>query len=146
MQAITSDLSDHFFPLLKSSTEVFLISPFITTNIAKQIISHSADKCLRLLTRFNLADFKSGVSNLNALQKLSEAGVEIRGLKNLHAKNYIFDNKTAITTSANLTGGGFYSNYEHGVLFSDPSAISATILNSEVLWSYGEAYTTSNYH
>ena len=40
----------------------------------------------------------------------------VRNYQNLHAKIYLFDNKKALITSANLTNNGLYHNFEYGVL------------------------------
>ncbi len=44
-------------------------------------------------------------------------------LPGLHAKVYIADDDLAIVTSANLTAGGIYRNYECGVLLSASTAV-----------------------
>ena len=38
-----------------------------------------------MITRFNLADFAEGVSDIEALRLLLDAGANIRGIRNLHA-------------------------------------------------------------
>ena len=50
-------------------------------------------------------------------------GTRVRHLRNLHAKVYVADNHTAIVTSANLTRGGIWNNYELGVVVTDPQAV-----------------------
>jgi hypothetical protein len=114
-----------------------LVSPFISLNIAEKLIDRVKNKQVQLLTRFNLADFKSGVSSITALENLYHSGFEIRGLAKLHAKTYLFDSKSIISTSANLTSGGFYGNFEHGVLYNDPLTIESSYDHFLNLWSYG---------
>ena len=74
---------------------------------------------VRVITRFNLADCASGVSDVSALRILLDAGAKIRGVKNLHAKLYIFGATRAIVTSANLTNAALVSNHELGMVCDD---------------------------
>ena len=47
----------------------------------------------------------------------------VRHLPGVHAKVYVADEDVAIVTSANLTAGGLYRNFEYGLeLRSDPNA------------------------
>lgn len=58
---------------------------------------------VQAITRFNLADFAEGVSDVAALQELLKVGARVRGVRNLHAKLYVFGKSRAIITSFNLT-------------------------------------------
>ena len=40
---------------------------------------------VQVITRFNLADFAEGVSDIEALRLLLDAGADIRGIRSLHA-------------------------------------------------------------
>ena len=40
---------------------------------------------------------------MQALRDLVDAGAEIKGIRHLHAKAYLFDDDLAMVTSANLT-------------------------------------------
>jgi len=55
-----------------------------------------------------------------ALRLLLDAGAEIRGVRNLHAKLYLFGASRVILTSANLTEAGLLRNHELGFVASDP--------------------------
>ncbi|NOS93051.1 MAG: hypothetical protein HOP30_14100 [Cyclobacteriaceae bacterium] len=144
MKSITSNLHDVFYSNLDSSNEIFLISPFICLNVAKTILESKGNRSVRLLTRFDLNDFSSGVSSILALEVLHSGGVVIRGLCKLHAKTYLFDRKAVITSSANLTNGGFFNNYEHGILFDDPTTIDEAYRYFLKLWSYGKSFQLSD--
>jgi len=75
-------------------------------------------------TRFNLDDFAEGVSDIAALRMLLDAGAQVRGVRKLHSKLYLFGNR-AIVTSANLTKAALDSNHEFG-LVTDDALIMAT--------------------
>ena len=67
-----------------------------------------------MLTRFNLNHFYEGVSDFAALHALLRHGAEVKGVRHLHAKMYIFGKHQAFVTSANLTEAAINRNHELG--------------------------------
>ncbi len=108
---------------LSNVDSISIISPFVSKGMVDDLINHIDNKKIKLITRFNLNDFFSGVSSLSALEKLVKLNVEIHGIKDLHSKVYLFGNRSVIIGSANFTNGGFYSNYEFGVYSNDNDII-----------------------
>ena len=53
-----------------------------------------------------------------------QARGKARGIRNLHAKLYLFGSSRAIVTSANLTVSGLRQNSEFGVITDDPAAVA----------------------
>ena len=104
--------------LAVDSSHVRIISPFIKVSAIKDLLANKPRK-LQVITRFNLVDFAARVSDVAALRQLTEAGAQVRGIKNLHAKLYIFGSTRAIVTSANLTHFGLNRNFETGVVSDD---------------------------
>ena len=86
--------------------ELRVVCPFIKLGAAKGLLAHGKPKAIRVITRFNLDEFSLGVSDISALEYLRQNGAEIRGVKHLHAKVYLFGTGRAIATSANLTTAG----------------------------------------
>src|SRR5437016_3651003 len=80
--------------------ELFVISPFIKLPSVKRLTA--GKEKIQVLTRFALSDFFDGVSDLSALRYLLKRGAEVRGIKYLHSKLYVFGQQRAILTSANL--------------------------------------------
>ncbi len=101
--------------------ELLIVCPFIQLSVIERLLSTWSSN-VRVITRFNLADFASGVSDIAALCRLLESGAQVRGVRNLHAKLYIFGNGRTILTSANLTKAALHSNQEFGMA-SDDAAI-----------------------
>jgi HKD family nuclease len=104
--------------LQQTEHNILIISPFITKRasvVLKPLLDQQKLSC-RVITRRNLKDFYSGVSDYNALLELVNAGAQVKSLKGLHAKVYTFDAKLAVLTSANLTGGGLSNKHEWGLL------------------------------
>jgi phosphatidylserine/phosphatidylglycerophosphate/cardiolipin synthase-like enzyme len=110
--------------LSADSSYLRIISPFIKTGAIERIISKHPNS-IEVITRFNLNDFAAGVSDLTALRRLLAAGARVRGVKNLHAKAYLFGNSRAIITSANLTEAALNRNHEFGMITEDAAVIIA---------------------
>ena len=62
----------------------------------------------------------------------------MRGIRNLHAKMYLFGESTAVVTSANLTDAGLDRNPELGIVTQDPAAIARCTDYFNALWRRGE--------
>lgn len=67
---------------------------------------------IQLITRASFGDFYAGVSDIEGLRFLIEKGAQIKVLRGLHSKLYLFDDARAIVTSANLTESGLKFNHE----------------------------------
>lgn len=112
------------------NNEIFIISPFVKTQMARKlasIINDNEVKCT-IVTRFKRQNFVDGASDLAALEELLDAGANIYALKNLHAKLYVIDKDTVIIGSANFTTGGFKLNHELCVMFNKEDEITAEFL------------------
>ena len=120
--------------LAVDSSHVRIVSPFIKVSAIKPLLDQKPSK-IQVITRFNLADFSAGVSDLEALRKLAESGAQVRGIRNLHAKLYAFGSTLAIVTSANLTGAGLSRNFELGVVSDDAAMIRACQDYFDDLWN-----------
>lgn len=135
MKVIQNEWLDNFLIELENTKNLKLISPFITDNMITHLLKNWNGNTIQIITRFNLNDFRSGVSSLKALKRLIEKGVEIKGIKKLHSKAYIFDTKSLIITSANFTNGGFFTNYELGIKSKDEEQIEEALNYFNKLWT-----------
>lgn len=115
MKVIQNEWLDNFVNELQNTQDLKIISPFIGDNMVTHLLKNWRGNKIQVITRYNLNDFRSGVSSLKALKKLIISGAEIKGIKGLHSKAYLFDQKSAIITSANFTNGGFINNHELGI-------------------------------
>lgn len=79
-------------------------------------------------------DFRSGVSSITALEILLNNKTEIKGIKDLHSKVYLFDQKSVIVTSANFTNGGFFRNKEFGIKSYSKDTIEEATNYFHELW------------
>ena len=120
------------------SSYLRIVCPFIKAPSIKRLLSHKPDK-VRVITRTNLADFASGVSDIDALRQLLDAGARVRGIKNLHAKLYIFGKSRAIITSANLTEAALTRNHEFGLVTDAPESIQECLDYFDKLWKRGKS-------
>jgi hypothetical protein len=115
-------------------SDVRIISPFIKKRAAERFLASGNPQSLRVITRFHLGDFSDGVSDLGALRLLLENRADIRGVRNLHAKVYLFGNCRAIVTSANLTEAALRRNHEFGFVTEEAGIISRCGQYFDDLW------------
>jgi hypothetical protein len=115
------------------ATGLLVITPFIKHRPAQRLAVGKTQ--IRVLTRFSLRDFLEGVSDLSALRHLLAAGAEVRGIKNLHAKLYVFGGLRAIITSANLTEAALTRNHELGLVTNESALIGTCTEYFERLWA-----------
>src|SRR5438552_2765248 len=117
--------------------ELFIISPFIKLRSVKRLTA--GKKKIQVLTRFALSDLFEGVSDLSALRYLLKLGAEIRGIKYLHSKLYLFGQQRAILTSANLTDAALTRNHELGIVTDKASEIDSCRNYFDRLWQGGRS-------
>ena len=63
------------------------------------------------------------------------------GFASMHAKAWIFDEKTVLSGSCNLTHGGFDNNVEHMFRITTPSVVTKVQAEYEKLWKIAEPVT-----
>jgi hypothetical protein len=111
-----------------------IVCPFVTQRALQHLLEPTPGRC-RLITRFSLADWAAGVSDPLALQWLIERGGEIRGVRDLHTKLYVFDGEAAILGSANLTWAALTSNHELGARMKDGRIVQQCTDYFDALWN-----------
>lgn len=116
--------------------ELRIVTPFLQLDAARKIVTKKL-RTLSVVTRFNLDDLCAGVSSLDALDWLLAQGAEIRGIQNLHAKAYLFDDARAIVTSANLTTAALVRNHELGFITTGAALVAECRSYFDRLWSKG---------
>lgn len=137
IEIITDKWNDKFNLELPQTRRLQIVSPFITDHIIRKILTVFDGSEIEVITRFNLNDFRSKVSSIRALERLIQQGAKIRGICKLHSKLYIFDNRSAIITSANLTNNAFYNNYEFGVKTDDAVLVNKSVAYFKFLQKQG---------
>lgn len=114
---------------------VRLVCPFIKQGAVERLLASVRPGSLQVITRFDLNDFARGVSDLSALRLLLEHRATIRGIRNLHAKLYLFGGTRAIVTSANLTLAALDRNHEFGIVAEDAGIVSSCQQYFDDLWA-----------
>ena len=117
------------------ASELRIICPFIKVGALESLLSRQPDN-VQVITRFNLADFAEGVSDIAVLRKLLDINARVRGVRNLHAKLYLFGASRAVITSANLTAAALNRNHELGVVAEDPETVAACRTYFDNLWQH----------
>lgn len=121
--------------LSADNSELRVICPFIKAGALDRLLSLDPAN-IQVITRFNLLDFAEIVSDIESLRMLLDAGAQVRGIRNLHAKLYLFANR-AIVTSANLTKAALDSNHEFGLVTDDALIVSKCRAYFDRLWQLG---------
>ena len=103
--------------------KVLIGSPYVNAGIFKLTNLIGKGVSRTLITRTDLRDFAVGASNLDTLCNLAQGGMAIRSLSKLHAKVYIFDDASALVTSANATYSGLGRNLECGIGTDDSPTV-----------------------
>ncbi|MDC7810935.1 phospholipase D family protein [Sphingomonas koreensis] len=109
-----------------------IICPFIKKNALSRLLRRTGGT--EIITRFDLNCFNLGVSDLEALRMVVEAGGRVRGIRHLHSKLYLFGGRSAIATSANVTDAAFRRNHEFGFLANDPEVVAVCAAYFQDLW------------
>jgi len=109
----------------KTDKDMKICCPFVKLNILKEIYgSKNENVNLELITRFKIANFYNQVSDVDAIDYMLDKKGIIRAYQILHAKIFIFDRKSVVITSANLTTQGLRRNYEYGIFTDEPSIVN----------------------
>lgn len=123
---IKSPWENNFFSFVSGvQKSIKICSPFVKYDAVKKLYEHK--KCnvsFDLLTNFNIAYFHKKSSDIEAMKYILNNDDKIRNVSNLHAKIYIFDDKSTVITSSNLTNSGLNRNYEYGIYSDEHSLVS----------------------
>ena len=74
------------------------------------------------------------MSDTGALRLLLKHGAHVRGVRNLHAKVYLFGGRRVVVTSANLTEAALLRNQEFGFAAEEPGIIACCRKYFDELW------------
>lgn len=124
-------------------SKVRVICPFIKERAARRILEYGSPAQFQVITRFDLNCFLQGASDVAALRLLFEAGAQIRGVRNLHAKAYIVGSRS-IVTSANLTEQALSRNHEFGFVADDPEIVTTCNAYFDKLWKRAGSNVTAS--
>ena len=122
--------------LRAGASSLRVICPFIKVGALDRLLSLNLGS-VQVITRFNIADFAEGVSDVVALCMLLDAGARDQGIRKLHAKLYLFGASRAIITSANLTTPALDRNHEFGLVADEAPIIATCRANFDDLWQRG---------
>lgn len=115
----------------------WIVSPFIKLRPIRDLVPKAKMRSLKIITRFNLDDFYNGVSDIGALRYLVENGAQVRGVRGLHSKLYVFGEGKCIVSSANFTQSGLHANKEFGFVTTKPEIIKECGRYCMEMWGGG---------
>ncbi|HKI20141.1 MAG TPA: phospholipase D-like domain-containing protein, partial [Isosphaeraceae bacterium] len=106
-------------------------APFITAPAVDIVRSGLTEEfrhrgSIEVLTSLDVISVCQGTCDPLALRTLlgGARAATLTHLPRLHAKVYVADSCAAIISSANLTGGGLFANFEYGVELSEPTVVA----------------------
>lgn len=100
-----------------------VVCPFLKKSTIQRLLTAGKPGSIQVITRFNLDEFREGVSDTSALRLLLKHGAQVRGVKHVHAKLYLFGNTRVVVTSANLTEAAMLRNHEFGFIADQPLVV-----------------------
>lgn len=133
-ELVDSNWDDLFERAVRAEpSAIRIVCPFIKLGAIKRLLAPRLNS-LHVITRYSLDDFANGVSDLSALRLLLRRRAQVRGIKNLHSKLYLFDGHQAIITSANLTVSALRRNHEFGFTTQEPALVRKCLKYFDALW------------
>jgi hypothetical protein len=135
MKIIKTPLLNELMELVESTKKnIKIITPFIKENVYSQLLTKKQNQVkIELITTFKFSNFCSTQSDLSVLNNIIEAGGKVRINPELNANIYIFDDKKAIISSANLTHYNVESEYACGMMIIDKILVSEIIADYAIL-------------
>ncbi len=129
-------------------TRVWITAPWVTASAAHVLLDGIAQRAqsdgldVRLVYRLKGTDDLT-ISDLSALDRLADAGAQIRFSDRLHAKIILVDDHSAIVSSSNLTATagfsrthGVWQNQELGTALLNESTLAAEVASEfESIWA-----------
>ena len=138
MKLYTSSSLNKFLEHHESTRQsiVKIACPFITNSGIERFIVRYKKRATRIQILTNLSPINQALSLTNPIVPLDNINIHLKDrvtIKNnhsLHAKLYLFDKKSALLGSSNLTTGGMLQNKELNIaLFSNKKSDSEQIIN-----------------
>ncbi|MGJ8632289.1 MAG: phospholipase D-like domain-containing protein [Luteolibacter sp.] len=143
IELIDGGWSSHFTARAKERHATLrVVCPFIKQRAVKRLLDSGHRPGIQIITRFNLTDFSSGVSDVGALKWMIKQGAQIRGVKGLHSKMYLFGDRHSMVTSANLTEAALFRNQEYGFVSQDKNVAKDCHSYFDRLWGAAGADLT----
>ncbi len=133
---INKPFYEEFLKLCSEAKEsINLCSPFVKLDIVKDILAiKNVSSKIKLITKINLRSFYQKASDIEAVAQLINNNYSVKTLSKLHAKVYIFDSKTCVITSANLTTSGLKRNFEYGIISENKALVATAVTDYESLF------------
>ncbi len=135
MKIIRSPWRNELMELVENAKKnIKIISPYIKENIINQLLLKKQNQAkLEIITSFKFSNFCSEQSDLSVFNRIIEIGGKMKINSQLKANIYIFDDKKAIISSANLSDEGVDKNFEYGILVDDKTLVSEIVSDYNAL-------------
>ena len=119
-----------------------VVAPFYSSEPVVELLRRCKGRKKYFLLALEEQAVKGNFQSISAIRTiLKDRKSEVRFIRNLHAKFVVADERAAIVTSANLTGGGLDKNIEMGVRFNDPKGVKSLVHHFDALWAKAATIT-----
>jgi hypothetical protein len=127
LKVLRSPWKDELLGLVsRAEVSIKIAAPFVKKDVCREVLSQKQGSVqVELVTAFKLASVHAGALDLEAMEDILGQQGLVRNLARLHAKIYLFDQKKAVVSSANLSSGGLLNNFEYGLLTDDEAVVQA---------------------
>ncbi|KAB2912391.1 MAG: hypothetical protein F9K30_20830 [Dechloromonas sp.] len=120
-----------------------VVAPFYSSEPMVELLRRCKGRKKYFLLALEEQAVKGNFQAISAIKTiLKDRESEVRFIRNLHAKFVVADEREAIVTSANLTGGGLDKNIEMGVRFNDLKIVKSLVHHFDALWAKAATITT----
>lgn len=140
MRIITTPWKNELLELVSTAKKsIKIISPFIKENVCQTLLlSKQSQAKFELITSFKFSHFCSGKSDLSAFDTIMAANGKIKINPRIHSNIYLFDDKKAIISSANLSDSGLLNNFEYGILLDDKIMVAQVLEDYNIIAKHEE--------
>lgn len=140
MKIITTPWKNELLELVSTAKKsIKIITPFIKENVCQELLSSKQSQAkFELITSFKFSHFCSGKSDLSAFDIITAANGKIKINPRIHSNIYLFDDKKAIISSANLSNSGLLNNFEYGILLYDKIMVADVVEDYNIIAKHEE--------
>ena len=140
MRILTTPWKNELLELVSTTKKsIKIISPYIKENICQALLLQKQSRAkFELITTFKFSSFCSGQSDLSALEKIINANGKIKIHPRIHSNVFLFDDKKAIISSANLSDRGLLTNYELGILLDEKTVVAQVVAEYNAIAKHEE--------
>ncbi|MCF6239033.1 MAG: hypothetical protein L3J79_09560, partial [Candidatus Marinimicrobia bacterium] len=148
MRIIKEGIRDEFITLLQTvKADCVIVTPVISPILTELLVAHLQPAiAVKILTQFTAEEINTGVLNYDFGSKLEPCFQDlwIGVLEILEAHLFVFDQRIALLTTADLTNNGLLASTDYGTMYTDPVELENIGSAVNELLSSATGFSSSN--